>query len=79
MRLKKFTEIQRKAPSDVSIDHLCLIKKYAENGNIEKMLEYDLSPQDFDVMNHLAVGSKLKQRDVTNIKKGLKHAIQRRQ
>jgi hypothetical protein len=78
MRFKKFTEIQRKAPSHITIDHLCLIKKYAENGNVEKMLEYDLSPQDFDVMNHLAVGSKLKQRDVTRVKKALKNAIAER-
>jgi hypothetical protein len=78
MRLKKFTEIQRKSRGILSIDHLCLIKKYAENGNIEKMLEYDLSPQDFDVMNHLAVGSKLKQRDVTRVKKALKNAITER-
>jgi hypothetical protein len=78
MRLKKFTEIQRKSHGILSIDHLCLIKKYAENGNIEKMLEYDLSPQDFDVMNHLAVGSKLKQRDVTRVKKALKNAIAER-
>ena len=78
MRLKKFTEIRRKSRGILSIDHLCLIKKYAENGNIEKMLEYDLSPQDFDVMNHLAVGSKLKQRDVTRVKKALKNAITER-
>jgi len=78
MRLKKFSEIQRKSQNILTIEHLCLIKKYAENGNIEKMLEYDLSPQDFDVMNHLAVGSKLKQRDVTRVKKALKNAIAER-
>jgi len=78
MRLKKFVEIQRKTNVDITIDQLCLIKKYAENGNIEKMMEYDLSPQDFDVMNHLSVGNKLKQRDVTRVKKALKNAIEQR-
>jgi hypothetical protein len=41
------------------------------------MVEYNLSPQDFDVINHLAVGSKLKQRDVTKVKKALKNAIEK--
>jgi len=40
-------------------------------------MEYSLTPQDFDIMNHLAVGSKLKQRDVTRIKKALKNAIEK--
>jgi hypothetical protein len=57
---------------------LCLLKRYAELGRYDRLLDYDITPQDFDVMNHLATTSKLKQRDVTNIKKGLKHAIQRR-
>ena len=75
MRSKKLVEIQRKSMGILTIEHLCVIKMYAESGNVEKMLEYNLSPQDFDVMNHLAVGSKLKQRDVTKIKKALKDAI----
>jgi hypothetical protein len=75
MRSKKLVEIRRKSMGILTIEHLCLIKMYAESGNVEKMLEYNLSPQDFDVMNHLAVGSKLKQRDVTKIKKALKDAI----
>jgi hypothetical protein len=57
---------------------LCLLKRYAELGRYDRLLDYDITPQDFDVMNHLATTSKLKQRDVTNIKKGLKYAIQRR-
>jgi hypothetical protein len=78
MRKQKYTEIQKKSLGYLSIEHLCLLKKYAENGNIEPMLEYCLTPQDFDVMNHLAVGNKLKQRDVTRVKKALKNAIEQR-
>ena len=62
----------------LDIEKLCVIKKYAQNGDIQLMLDYGLSPQDFDVMNHLAVGSKLKQRDVTRVKKALKNAIEQR-
>ena len=38
--------------------------------------EYNLTPQDFDVMNHLAIQNKLKQREVTKIKKLIKEEIE---
>lgn len=78
MRLRKFNEIKNKSGGKLNIEELCLLKKYAELGRYEKLLEYDLTPQDFDVMNHLAIASRLKQRDVTNIKKNLKNAIEAR-
>lgn len=78
MRLRKFNEIRTKTQGRLGIDELCLLKKYAELGRYENLLEYGLTPQDFDVMNHLAIASKLKQRDVSNIKKNLKHAIETR-
>src|SRR5210317_35087 len=78
MRVQKFRDIQRRCGKHLGIEDLCLLKKYAENGDIEPMLHYGLTPQDFDVMNHLAVGSKLKQRDVTRVKKALKNAIAER-
>lgn len=78
MRLKKYNDIRSKTTGKLDIEKLCLLKKYAEFGRYEKLLEYGLTPQDFDVMNHLAIASKLKQRDVTNIKKGLKNAIEAR-
>ena len=78
MRLHKYNEIKQKLENGLDIEKLCVIKKYAQNGDIQLMLDYGLSPQDFDVMNHLAVGSKLKQRDVTRVKKALKNAIEQR-
>jgi hypothetical protein len=78
MRLKKYSDIRTKTAGKLNIEELCLLKRYAEFGRYEKLLEYGLTPQDFDVMNHLAIASKLKQRDVTNIKKGLKNAIEAR-
>jgi hypothetical protein len=78
MRDQKFKEIQKRNGHNLCIEDLCLIKKYAENGDLQPMLDYGLTPQDFDVMNHLAVGSKLKQRDVTRVKKALKNAYEQR-
>lgn len=75
MRFKKYNEIRRKSENRLGIEEMCLLKRYAELGRFDRLLDYNIIPQDFDVMNHLATTSKLKQRDVTNIKKGLKHAI----
>lgn len=78
MRNQKYKEIQKRYGHNLHIEDLCLIKKYAENGYLQPMLDYGLTPQDFDVMNHLAVGSKLKQRDVTRVKKALRNAYEQR-
>jgi hypothetical protein len=79
MRNQKYKEIQKRYGHNLHIEDLCLIKKYAENGYLQPMIDYGLTPQDFDVMNHLAVGSKLKQRDVTRVKKALKNAYEQRE
>ena len=78
MRFKKFSEIRRKSGNCLGVEEMCLLKRYAELGRFDRLLDYGITPQDFDVMNHLAITSKLKQRDVTNIKKALKHVIERR-
>jgi len=57
---------------------LCLLKKHAEYGNTKLLVDYGITPQDFDVMNHLAISSKLKAKHVTHVKKALKHAIDRK-
>jgi hypothetical protein len=58
----------------LSIEEMGLLKTYAENGDLEPLLEYGITPQDFDVINHLAVGNGLKSSDVTRVKKALKNA-----
>ena len=78
MRSQKLRDIQRRCGTQLNVEDLCLLKRYAENDQLEPMLQYGLTPQDFDVMNHLAVGNKLKQRDVTRVKKALKNAIAER-
>jgi hypothetical protein len=74
MRKQKYEEIRKKSRMGLSIEELCLLKKYAESGDLEPMFEYKITPQDFDVINHLAVGNGLKPRDVTRVKKALKNA-----
>lgn len=69
MRKQKLKEIHH-----LGVDELCLLKKYAEKGDIKPMLAYGLKSQDFDVMNHLSLQNKLKQKDVVRIKKELKNA-----
>lgn len=78
MRKQKFREIHNKSRMGLGIEELCLLKKYAENGDLEPLLEYKITPQDFDVINHLAVGNGLKSKDVTRVKKALKNAYDRR-
>jgi hypothetical protein len=74
MRKYKYDDIRRKSRMGLSIEEMGLLKTYAENGDLEPLLEYGITPQDFDVINHLAVGNGLKSSDVTRVKKALKNA-----
>jgi hypothetical protein len=74
MRMKKLKNIQIRN-FHMSHEALCVLQKYAGFGYIEPMLLYDITPQDFDTINHLCVGNKLKPRDVNTIKKKLKNAL----
>jgi len=61
------------------VDEMCLLRKHAQVKNFDILLEYNITPQAFDIMNHLCVNNKLKQREVSNIKKQLKHVLEQRQ
>ena len=76
MRYQKYRDIHKR--TGVDIDGLCLLKKHAEYGNTKILVDYGITPQDFDVMNHLAISSKLKAKHVTHVKKALKHALDRK-
>ena len=71
MRLRKLKDIKLRN-NQISIQALGLLQKYAGFGYVEKLLCYNLTPQDFDTINHLCITSKLKARDVNSIKKKLK-------
>ena len=78
MRKQKYNDIRRKSRLGLGVEELCLLKTYAENGDITKLVDYNITPQDFDVINHLAVGNGLKQKDVTRVKKALKNVYEGR-
>ena len=76
MRKQKYEEIKKKSRTGLGVEELCLLKKYAEKGDLSKLIEYKITPQDFDVINHLAVGNNLKARDVAKVKKALKNVYE---
>jgi hypothetical protein len=78
MRKQKYDEIRKKSRLGFGVEELCLLKKYAEKGDLSNLVDYKISPQDFDVINHLAVGNNLKSRDVTKVKKALKNVYEGR-
>lgn len=75
MRQQKIRNIQIQSSSKFNHQEFMLFRMYAQMGNVSKFKEYNLTPQDFDVMNHLAIQNKLKQREVTKIKKLIKEEI----
>lgn len=72
MRQQKLKMIQCKHSTLLGIDELAVLRLYAASGNIEPLAEYKLTPNDFDVMNHLALGNKLKQNEVIRVKKKMR-------
>jgi ABC-type oligopeptide transport system ATPase subunit len=74
MRQHKVEDIKKKSRLGLGVEELCLLKRYAEIGELEPLVSYNITPQDFDIINHLAVGNGLKSRDVTRVKKALKNA-----
>jgi shikimate kinase len=72
MRQNKLRAIQSRHATKLGIEELGLIRQYAMAGDLNPLIEYKLEPLDFDVMNHLAVGNKLKPTDVTKVKKKLR-------
>ncbi len=70
MRYQKYNNIRLR--TRMSHQELGLLRDYARIGDIEKYLSCGLTAQDFDVINHLCVGNKLKPREVSQIKKKIK-------
>ena len=72
MRRRKIKEILEKGSRTMHKDHLHLLNLYAKERNIDMLKSYNISPQDYDIVNHLCIQNKLKQNDVNKIKKCLK-------
>lgn len=74
MRRQKVRQISdAAAPYGLDVQSLCLLRRHAEKKNFDILQTYNITPQAFDIMNHLCLSNnKLKQREVSNIKKQLK-------
>jgi hypothetical protein len=72
MREQKIRSIQVRSHTNMKHHEFMLLREYAQKGDVSMFSEYNLTPQDFDVMNHLGLHNKLKQREVTKIKKLIK-------
>ena len=75
MRQHKLKDIEIR--TGLKHDELCLLKLYAEKGQIGPLIDYKITAQDFDIMNHITLQNKLKQKDVSFIKKTINHAYGR--
>ena len=72
MRAKRIHSVTaRNAELKLSYDALCLIRTYADRQNIEILRDYNIQPQDIDVLNYLSPYSKIKPKVVSVLKKCL--------
>lgn len=75
MRHNKLKIIQARHTTKLGVEELGLIRKYAIAGDLDPLIEYKLTPLDFDIMNHLALGNKLKPSEVAKVKKKLRNIV----
>jgi len=73
MRQQKLKNIQNTHSTKLGIEELEVVRRYATTGDLGPAVAYGLQPGDFDVMNHLALGNKLKPSEVMRIKKKLRN------
>lgn len=73
MRQQKLKNIQCNHSTLLGIEELAVIRMHAASGNLEPLVDYKLAPSDFDVMNHLALGNKMKPNEVMRVKKKMRN------
>ena len=72
MRAKRIhTVATRKPETKLSYDALCLVREYAYRQNIDVLRDYNIQPQDIDVLNYLSPYTKIKPKNVALLKKWL--------
>jgi hypothetical protein len=72
MRTKKIQAMATRVPGKrLDLDHLLLLRDYAEAGDVATLREYGLLPQDLDVLNHLSPFRKIKAKTLAGLKKSL--------
>lgn len=73
-RLKTIRDAAR--PLHVGVDELNLLHLHAKFRHMDVLNTYSIVPASLDVMNHLSILNKLKQRELMNIKKQLKNELE---
>ena len=71
-RAKRIEALSQRIPGKrLSMDEIMMLHMYAEKGNIGILKEYEIKPQDLDVLNHLSLYHKIKPKDLAALKKSL--------
>lgn len=77
MRSQKVKVIHNNArPMYVGVEELNLLHLHAKLRHIDVLRTYSIVPSSLDVMNHLSLTNKLKQRELMSIKKQLKNELE---
>lgn len=77
MRDQKVKSIRNNArPLFVGIDELNVLHLHARLRHMDVLSKYSITASSLDVMNHLSIFNKLKQRELMNIKKQLKNELE---
>lgn len=78
MRQNRLVDIRNRSGKKLDVDSLLMIRTYCikdPDRAVELMVTYGMKPQDVDIMNHLAIKTKIKPKAVQSIKKKLKNAV----
>jgi hypothetical protein len=71
-RSKRLGVLAQRVPGQrLSMDHIFLLFKYAESGNVDMLREYGVTAQDLDVLNHVSPYRKIRPKDIAHLKKRL--------
>lgn len=72
MRQQKLKNIQSRHSTRLGVEELALVRRYAAAGDLGPLVEYGLTASDLDVMNHLALGNKMRPNEIVRLKKKMR-------
>lgn len=72
MRRQKLIQIQSRHRTQLGVEELGVVRRYAAAGDLGPMEAYGLTTSDLDVMNHLALGNKMRPNEIVRIKKKMR-------
>ena len=78
MRKSKVNDIKNRSGGRIDVEAMLLLRTLCINDPdraVETMASYGMTPQDVDIMNHIALKTKIKPKAVQSIKKKLKNVL----